>query len=43
MRKSRDGGILMCPPSRFIDEIDPALLQIDKVGGFAPPPHWRGW
>ncbi len=43
MRKARDGGIMMCPPSRFIDEIDPGLLQIDKAGGFAPSPHWRGW
>jgi DNA helicase II / ATP-dependent DNA helicase PcrA len=43
MRKAREGGIMMCPPSRFIDEIDPALLQIDKAGGFTPSPHWRGW
>lgn len=43
MRKAREGGVMMCPPSRFIDEIDPALLQIDKAGGFAPSPHWRGW
>ena len=43
MRKARDGGIMMCPPSRFIDEIDPALLQIDKAGGFAPSPRGNRW
>ena len=42
MRKSRDGGILMCPPSRFIDEIDPALLQLDAPAGFAAP-RWNRW
>lgn len=43
MRKSRDGGLQICLPSRFIDEIDPDLLQVDQAGGFAPSPHWRGW
>ena len=44
MRKAREGGTLMCLPSRFIDEIDPALLQIDAAGGFAPsPPRWNRW
>ncbi len=43
MRKARDGGVLMCPPSRFIDEIDPELLQVDKAGGFAPAPRWNRW
>ena len=44
MRKARDGGVMLCMPSRFIDEIDPALLQIDKAGGFAPsPPRWNRW
>ena len=43
MRKARDGGVMMCLPSRFLDEIDPALLQIDKAGGFAPPPRWNRW
>ena len=42
MRKSRDGGIMMCPPSRFIDEIDPSLLQLDTPAGFATP-HWNRW
>ena len=42
MRKGRDGGIMMCPPSRFIDEIDTELLQIDKAGGFTPP-RWGNW
>ena len=36
MRKARDGGVMMCMPSRFLDEIDPDLLQIDKASGFAP-------
>ena len=43
MRKSRDGGIMMCPPSRFIDEIDPALLQVDAPGGFTNVPRWTQW
>ncbi len=43
MRKTRDGGVMMCLPSRFLDEIDPELLQIDKAGGFAPPPRWNRW
>ena len=43
MRKAREGGVMMCLPSRFIDEIDPALLQTDKAGGFAPSTRWRGW
>ena len=43
MRKARDGGVMMCMPSRFLDEIDPDLLQIDKAGGFAPPPRWNRW
>ena len=43
MRKARDGGVMMCLPSRFLDEIDPALLQIDKAGGFALPPRWNRW
>ena len=43
MRKARDGGVMMCMPSRFLDEIDPELLQIDKAGGFAPPPRWNRW
>ncbi len=42
MRKSRDGGIMMCPPSRFIDEIDPSLLQLDTPAGFAAP-RWNRW
>ncbi len=44
LRKARDGGVMMCAPSRFIDEIDPGLLQIDKAGGFAAtPPRWTRW
>lgn len=43
MRKARDGGVMMCMPSRFLDEIDPELLQLDKAGGFAPPPRWNRW
>ncbi len=43
MRKAREGGIMMCPPSRFIDEIDPDLLQIDKAGGFVNTPRWTRW
>ena len=43
LRKARDGGVMMCMPSRFLDEIDPELLQIDKAGGFAPPPRWNRW
>lgn len=43
MRKTRDGGVMMCLPSPFLDEIDPELLQIDKAGGFAPPPRWNRW
>jgi DNA helicase-2/ATP-dependent DNA helicase PcrA len=40
MRKARDGGIQMCLPSRFIDEIDPELVQTDKPGGFVQMPGW---
>lgn len=43
MRKAREGGALMCMPSRFIEEIDPTLLQIDQAGGFAPAPRWNRW
>jgi len=44
MRKAREGGVMMCPPSRFIDEIDPGLLQIDKpAGGFTNTPAWTRW
>ena len=43
MRKSRDGGVMMCMPSRFIDEIDPALLQTDQAGGFVNTPRWTRW
>jgi DNA helicase-2/ATP-dependent DNA helicase PcrA len=43
MRKSRDGGIMMCPPSRFIDEINSDLLQIDQAGGFSNTPRWTRW
>ena len=43
MRKAREGGVMMCMPSRFIDEIDPALLQIDKAGGFVNTPRWNRW
>ena len=43
MRKARDGGVMMCLPSRFIDEIDPDLLQIDKAGGFVSTPRWTRW
>jgi DNA helicase II / ATP-dependent DNA helicase PcrA len=43
MRKSRDGGAQFCMPSRFIDEIDPGLLQMDSPGGFANTPRWAKW
>lgn len=43
LRKTRDGGIMMCPPSRFMDEINPGLLQIDQAGGFANAPRWNRW
>jgi DNA helicase II / ATP-dependent DNA helicase PcrA len=43
MRKSREGGIMFCPPSRFIDEINPDLLQVDKAGGFVNTPRWNRW
>lgn len=48
MRKSRDGGIQVCMPSRFIDEIDSVLLQADSPGGFSHTPSWakrgqRSW
>ncbi|MDD4341473.1 MAG: ATP-dependent helicase [Kiritimatiellae bacterium] len=48
MRKSRDGGIQVCMPSRFIDEIDRDLLQTDRPGGFSHTPAWakrgpRSW
>ena len=42
MRKARDGGVMLCAPSRFIDEIDPALVQLDTPAGFAPP-RWNRW
>lgn len=40
MRKSRDGGVQICQPSRFVDEVDPALLQADHPGGFTNTPRW---
>ena len=43
MRKARDGGVMLCAPSRFLDEIDPALLQLDAPAGFAPPSRWNRW
>jgi DNA helicase II / ATP-dependent DNA helicase PcrA len=43
MRRARDGGCQLCMPSRFIDEIDPALLQTDKPGGFSNVPKWTRW
>ena len=43
MRKAREGGVMMCMPSRFIDEIDPGLLQIDQAGGFVNTPRWSRW
>jgi len=44
MRKAREGGMLMCPPSRFIEEIDTDLLQMDKpAGGFTNTPRWTRW
>ncbi|NLG34012.1 MAG: ATP-dependent helicase [Lentisphaerae bacterium] len=43
MRKARDGGVMMCMPSRFIDEIDPNLLQTDRPGGFTNTPRWARW
>ena len=43
MRKARDGGIQICSPSRFIDEIDPHLLQTDAPGGFTNTPRWARW
>jgi len=43
LRKVRDGGVMMCTPSRFIDEIDPGLLQIDQPGGFVNTPRWARW
>jgi len=44
MRKAREGGVMICPPSRFIAEIDPDLLQIDKpAGGFTNTPNWARW
>ncbi len=42
MRKSRDGELLMCSSSRFIGEINPALLQHDTPAGFATP-RWNRW
>ena len=43
LRKARDGGAMFCAPSRFIDEIDPALLQLDQAGGFTNTPRWSRW
>ena len=44
MRKMRDGGLMMCAPSQFIEELDPALLQVDKAGGVVmPSTRWRGY
>ena len=43
LRKARDGGAMFCTPSRFIDEIDPALLQLDQAGGFTNTPRWSRW
>jgi DNA helicase-2/ATP-dependent DNA helicase PcrA len=43
MRKARDGGIMLCSSSRFVDEIDPSLLQIDQAGGDARTPRWNRW
>ena len=40
MRKVRDGGIQVCMPSRFIDEIDSNLLQSESPGGFSHTPSW---
>ena len=33
----------MCQPFRFLDEIDPELLQIGQAGGFVPPPRGNRW
>ena len=44
MRKDRKGGMMICPPSRFVEEIDPHLLQLDKpAGGFTNTPAWVKW
>ena len=43
MRKAREGGTMFCMPSRFIDEIQPDLLQVDKAGGFVQTPRWTRW
>lgn len=37
LRKMRDGGQMICMPSRFLDELDPALLQTDLAGGSVVP------
>ena len=40
MRRSASGDIQLCPVSPFIEEIDPAKLQIDRP--VTPAPAWRG-
>ena len=43
LRKAREGGVMMCLPSRFIAEIDADLLQTDNAGGFVNTPRWTRW
>ncbi len=43
MRKSRDGGIQFCAPSRFVDEIPSDLVQSEQPGGFSNTPRWARW
>ncbi|HQF20493.1 MAG TPA: ATP-dependent helicase [Kiritimatiellia bacterium] len=43
MRKTREGGVMLCPPSRFLAEIDPGLLQEEKAGGMGAVPRWSRW
>ncbi|MFT5239770.1 MAG: DNA helicase-2/ATP-dependent DNA helicase PcrA [Candidatus Promineifilaceae bacterium] len=33
VRRTREGGFIHCPPSRFIEEIPDALLRYETVGG----------
>ncbi len=43
MRKAREGGIMMCMPSRFIDEVDPGLMQLDTPAGTFAMPRRERW
>ena len=40
MRKTREGGVMLCQPSRFMAEIDAHLLQVEKAGGMTAQPRW---